>query len=169
MTIDLTAVQARYSRALDAKPGKGPYTERGIAALTDSVCDVPDLLAEVERLNQALRGIETEKVAAAFRHLGEQLEAHHPAVQTSEAGAPLPPAGARTVRDPMGRLITVRDGEHVLVANDEGDPVCACRWYPRSARTQAEAATAVRNHIRNMELGCLFPDCIHPSHRKARP
>jgi hypothetical protein len=74
VTIDLAAVEARYSRALDAKPGKGPYREKGITALTDSVCDVPDLLAEIDRLNQALRGIETEKVAAAFRSLGAELE-----------------------------------------------------------------------------------------------
>lgn len=43
---------ARYSRALDAKPGKGGITADGIAAITDSVADVPDLLAEIERLRE---------------------------------------------------------------------------------------------------------------------
>jgi hypothetical protein len=52
--LDLRAIEARYSAALNAKPGKGPYTERGIAALTDSVCDVPELVAEVERLRALL-------------------------------------------------------------------------------------------------------------------
>jgi len=52
--LDLDAIAARYSAALNAKPGKGPYTERGIAALTDSVCDVPGLVAEVERLRARL-------------------------------------------------------------------------------------------------------------------
>jgi len=55
--LDLDAIGARYSAALDAKPGKGPYTERGIAALTDSVCDVPDLVAEVERLRAQLPAV----------------------------------------------------------------------------------------------------------------
>lgn len=50
--LDLRAVMARYSRALDAKPGKGAITADGIAAITDSVADVPDLLAEVEQLTR---------------------------------------------------------------------------------------------------------------------
>lgn len=50
--LDLKPIMARYSKALDAKPGKGPITEKGIVAITDSVCDVPELLAEVERLRE---------------------------------------------------------------------------------------------------------------------
>ena len=50
--LDLGAVMARYSKALDAKPSKGQISADGIAALTDSVCDVPQLLAEIERLRQ---------------------------------------------------------------------------------------------------------------------
>lgn len=45
--IDLDAVEKRYSKALDAKPGKGPITEDGIAAITDSVCDVPELVKAI--------------------------------------------------------------------------------------------------------------------------
>lgn len=41
----LDAVGGRYSRALDAKPSKGDFSPRGIDALTDSVCDVPPLVA----------------------------------------------------------------------------------------------------------------------------
>lgn len=48
--IDLTAVAERYHRALDAKPSKGEIGPDGIAAITDSVADVPELLAEVRRL-----------------------------------------------------------------------------------------------------------------------
>ena len=48
--IDLTAVTERYHRALDAKPSKGEITPGGIAAITDSVADVPELIAEVRRL-----------------------------------------------------------------------------------------------------------------------
>lgn len=48
--LELGPVMARYSRALDAKPSKGEITADGIAAITDSVCDVPRLLAEIERL-----------------------------------------------------------------------------------------------------------------------
>ena len=48
--LELGPVMARYSRALDAKPSKGPITDSGIAAITDSVSDIPQLLAEIERL-----------------------------------------------------------------------------------------------------------------------
>ncbi len=48
--LDLRAVMARYSRALDAKPSKGEITADGIAWITDSVADVPQMLAEIERL-----------------------------------------------------------------------------------------------------------------------
>ncbi len=50
--LDLRAVMARYSKALDAKPSKGPISEAGIVAITDSVCDIPQLLAEVDRLRE---------------------------------------------------------------------------------------------------------------------
>ena len=43
--LDLNAITERYHRALNAKPGKGPISEAGIASITDSVCDIPDLLA----------------------------------------------------------------------------------------------------------------------------
>lgn len=48
--LDLAAIAGRYSQALNAKPSKGEISADGIAALTDSVCDVPDLLREIERL-----------------------------------------------------------------------------------------------------------------------
>ncbi|GAA2180930.1 hypothetical protein GCM10009785_13740 [Brooklawnia cerclae] len=57
MTSVIDAARARYQRALDAKPSKGAYTADGIAALTDSVCDVPLLLDEIERLH-ARRGFD---------------------------------------------------------------------------------------------------------------
>lgn len=47
--LDLTAIAERYHRALDAKPSKGDYTPQGIAAITDSVADVPELLAALEQ------------------------------------------------------------------------------------------------------------------------
>ena len=50
--LDLSAVRERYTRALSAKPSKGPYTEAGITALYDSACDVPDLLAHIARLTE---------------------------------------------------------------------------------------------------------------------
>ena len=46
----LDAIRERYQKALDAKPSKGDYTPAGIDAITDSVCDIPILLAEVDRL-----------------------------------------------------------------------------------------------------------------------
>ncbi len=52
--LDLKAVMARYSRALDAKPSKGPWEDEKVAWITDSVADVPQLLSEIERLQDAL-------------------------------------------------------------------------------------------------------------------
>ena len=45
---DLAVIEARYSKALDAKPGKGEITAAGIAAITDSVCDIPELVERVK-------------------------------------------------------------------------------------------------------------------------
>lgn len=134
--LDLDAIGARYSAALDAKPGKGPYTERGIAALTDSVCDVPDLLAEIERLTTIPpRAITAADITTAAIHV-----------------APRQTGDARLVRDPLGRLITVRSGEHVLIANDEGDPECSCGFNPATftprPSSQLEAASVVKRHVK---------------------
>lgn len=49
--LDLHAVAERYHRALDAKPSKGEISADGIAAITDSVADVPDLLREIQELS----------------------------------------------------------------------------------------------------------------------
>lgn len=46
---DIEDIKARYQAALDAKPSKGDYTDAGIAALTDSVYDIPDLLDQNRR------------------------------------------------------------------------------------------------------------------------
>ena len=62
--LDLAAIRERYTLALNAKPSKGPYSEKGITALTDSVCDVPELMAEIDRLNatiQRMRDIVNDK------------------------------------------------------------------------------------------------------------
>lgn len=50
--MNLDAIRERYRKALDAKPSKGDYTPEGIDAIVDSVCDVPELLAEVDRLRE---------------------------------------------------------------------------------------------------------------------
>lgn len=54
--LDLKAIAVRYSRALDTKPGKGDFTSssKAYATMADCVCDVPQLLAEVERLRDTL-------------------------------------------------------------------------------------------------------------------
>ena len=53
----LAAIRERYTLALNAKPSKGAYTEKGITALTDSVCDVPELLREIDRLNATIQRV----------------------------------------------------------------------------------------------------------------
>ena len=47
--MNVDEIRERYQRALDAKPSKGDYTPAGIDALTDSVCDIPDLLDQNRR------------------------------------------------------------------------------------------------------------------------
>ena len=45
--LDSQAIAERYHLALDAKKGKGVMDDDGIAAITDSVADIPQLLTEV--------------------------------------------------------------------------------------------------------------------------
>ena len=71
--LDLRPIMARYSKALDAKPGKGPISEAGIAAITDSVCDVPELLAEVERLREQNTSYAT-RLATYRESMQQQLD-----------------------------------------------------------------------------------------------
>ena len=52
--LDLRAIAERYHHALEAKPSKGPITDRGIAAIIDSVCDVPDLLGDLDAATRKL-------------------------------------------------------------------------------------------------------------------
>ena len=66
--IDLAAIRERYTLALNAKPSKGPYSEKGITALTDSVCDVPELMAEIDRLNATIQRV---------RELAEKMQNEH--------------------------------------------------------------------------------------------
>ena len=77
--MNVDEIRERYQRALDAKPSKGDYTPAGIDALTDSVCDIPDLLAEVARLTrwqsemiEVLRGLKDLGESLGLR-LGEQI------------------------------------------------------------------------------------------------
>jgi len=61
----------RYHRALDAKPGKGPISDIGIVAITDSVCDIPLLLAEIADLREWQR----KAVEAHDRDTGRLFDA----------------------------------------------------------------------------------------------
>lgn len=47
--LDLSAIAERYHRALDAKKGKGDMDADGIAAITDSVADIPEMLDALNR------------------------------------------------------------------------------------------------------------------------
>lgn len=62
---DISAIEARWVSALDAKPSKGSLTPKAVQALIDSACDVPDLLKEVYRLRSDLK-----KVREWFEQLG---------------------------------------------------------------------------------------------------
>ena len=69
--MNLDAIRERYQKALDAKPSKGDYTPEGIDAIVDSVCDVPDLLAEVDRLTRWKA--EALPVMTGLQELGKAL------------------------------------------------------------------------------------------------
>lgn len=115
--LDLDAIRARYQRALDAKPSKGDYTPAGIDAITDSVCDIPDLLRELERLGdqncryanriannghmlqalidqhvtpraEALAVIHTNAETIA-KHYGDQWPHHGGCMDAADSGCPL--------------------------------------------------------------------------------
>ncbi|EQM83406.1 hypothetical protein L687_12365 [Microbacterium maritypicum MF109] len=53
-----------------------------------------------------------------------------------------------------GETILVQDGEHVLIADSCGDPVCACGYAPSppDARSQLHAASLVSAHV-TREMG----------------
>ena len=89
---DLDAIRARYQRALDAKPSKGDYTPAGIDAITDSVCDIPDLLRELERLTpraEALAAIHTNAETIAD-HYGDTWPHHGGCMgDAADSGCPL--------------------------------------------------------------------------------
>ena len=50
----------------------------------------------------------------------------------------------------MGETILVQDGEHVLVSDSCGDPVCGCGYHPVPpvAKSQVDAARLVGVHVR---------------------
>ena len=67
--LDLAAIRERYTLALNAKPSKGPYSEKGITALTDSVCDVPELMAKIDRLQATIQRVrEIERRMDEYAH-----------------------------------------------------------------------------------------------------
>lgn len=70
--MNLDAIRERYQKALDAKPSKGDSTPEGIDAIVDSVCDVPELLAEVDRLTRWQT--EATEVLRGLQDLGKALD-----------------------------------------------------------------------------------------------
>ncbi len=69
MSIDIDAIRNRYQRALDAKPSKGDYTTAGIEAITDSVCDIPDLLAQNRRYANSIANMSKTVQAVIDEHV----------------------------------------------------------------------------------------------------
>lgn len=69
--MNIDEIRARYQRALDAKPSKGDYTQAGIDAITDSVCDIPDLLSKVDQLTRWKS--EAMAVMGGLQELGRAL------------------------------------------------------------------------------------------------
>lgn len=70
MGVDLGEVWIRYQTALDAKPSKGDISPEGIVAITDSVCDVPELVKEIERLREEVYRLNGELAKEAVDSLG---------------------------------------------------------------------------------------------------
>ena len=81
--MNVDEIRERYQRALDAKPSKGDYTPAGIDALTDSVCDIPELLDQNRRYanqiantSHALQAALDEYVTPRFQQLEALAEWH---------------------------------------------------------------------------------------------
>lgn len=106
--MNVDEIRERYQRALDAKPSKGDYTPAGIDALTDSVCDIPELLDQNRRyanqianFGHQLQALIDEHVTpraqklAAIHELAEQIADHygdqwdHTPLCLNEPGCPL--------------------------------------------------------------------------------
>lgn len=129
-SLDLTAVAERYHRALNAKPGKGPISEAGIAAITDSVCDIPALITELHRFRnvasltqQAARLAEGSTLSAdqildAFRGMVQ----HTDLMARAEADEHL--AEIEHLRDQNQRLAS-RLGGYATSMQDQLDPLFA--------------------------------------------
>ena len=62
--LDLSAVRERYTRALSAKPSKGPYTEAGITALYVAATKTRVQLAETRGQLSEIKTQRDERSAA---------------------------------------------------------------------------------------------------------
>jgi hypothetical protein len=125
--LDLDAVETRYSRALDAKPGKGEYSPDGIAAIVDSHCDVRDLLAEVRRL-RSLPPTEEQIEEAIYNALNTEygqdaMDYEVESVTAAKAAHRLYPT-CQPGREALAEAICrVNDGESYV---EDGGPCSAC-------------------------------------------
>lgn len=137
--------------ALDAKPGKGPITEKGIAAITDSVADVPDLLAEVERLSRWKA--EALPVMDGLQDLGKAL------------GLPL--GGRITGPAALEAVERLREREQVIITNgslmlDAAEATIARVEDLAELVEHRMMATATPSEIRAALEG-NYTDGIHPT------
>lgn len=165
--VELEAVWDRYRAALDARPSKGPWTEKGITALCDAVADIPALL---DRLEVAERELDqwhenaddaNETMFAYKSHahlLGQQLDAEIAKVSTETARSMgedrlaiaeamikfgwLGMNEALAERDALAaKLAAVRDalaGHPVCDVHPDDDPISCC-WK----RAVADVQTAL--------------------------
>ena len=77
MSVDMDAVWARYEKALEARPAKGPWTGENASALADSCADVPGLVKEIEGLKVQLEGLGNARkaIVKAIQDRADRMEA----------------------------------------------------------------------------------------------
>jgi len=135
--LDLAAIAERYHRALDAKKGKGDMDADGIAAITDSVCDVPELLAEVRSLRDEIGRVQSvERLIENARLMAEGSTLSFPEMIVAFAGLLRLGYDSDATQDRVNRArriaaemcdmqrrrSTRREGARILAVLNEGMP-----------------------------------------------
>lgn len=97
-SLDLGAIEARYSAALDARPSKGrDIGSKGYTVLTDAVADIPDLLAALAEAEK-MRGYWKRRAEAAWaladREANERIQRYFGDERCARCGDPLPGANS---------------------------------------------------------------------------
>lgn len=72
--MNLEEIWGRYEAALEARPSKGEWTPKQIAALTDAVADVPSLVKRLEELTEREPDLQEVRLKAQIEILEQAAD-----------------------------------------------------------------------------------------------